>query len=55
MSGSRFTETMEKGSGGGVGVLETALFLEVSFLGVASVQATKEAMVAPRDRFMHIV
>ena len=53
MSGSRFMETMEKGSGGGV--LETALFLRVSFLGVASMQAARKAMVAPGDRFMHIV
>lgn len=54
MSGSRFTETMENGSGSGVGVLETALFLEVSFLGIASMQAARKAMVAPRDRFMRI-
>lgn len=37
------------------GVLETALFLRVSFLGVASMQAARKAMVAPGDRFMHIV
>jgi hypothetical protein len=36
------------------GVLETALFLEVSFLGIASVQAARKAMVALRDRFMRI-
>ena len=39
---------------GGVGVLETALFLEVSFLGIASVQAARKAMVALRGRFMRI-